>query len=70
MQNKALGNNQASDEERTDHEPDETAENVNPEENHSFQNLQVHDKRKTSERNLQAKQVKIKDQEWWHKLAK
>ena len=67
---KASGNNQAGDEQRTDHEPGETAENVNPEKNHSVQNLQFHDKRKTNERNLQARRVKIKDQEWWHKLAK
>ena len=40
---KASGNKQASNEQRTDHEPGEMVENVNPEENHTVQNLQVHD---------------------------
>ena len=35
-------------------------ENVNPEENHSVQNLQVHDKQQASKKDLQARHEKIK----------
>ena len=57
---KASGNKQASNEQCTDHEPGETVENVNPEENHSVQNLQVHDKQQSGKKDLQARREKIK----------
>ena len=44
----------------TDHEPGETVENVNPEENHSVKNLQLHDKHQSSKKDLQARGEEIK----------
>ena len=57
---KASGNKQASDEQRTDQESGETVENVNLDENHSVQNLQVHESQQSSKRDLQARRARIK----------
>ena len=57
---KASGNKQASNVQRTDHEPGEMVENVNQEENNSVQNLQVHDKQQSSKKDLQARHEKNK----------